>query len=313
LVNCTFSGNNAAGGFGGAIYNSAANSGIGSLALTHCTLSGNGASSGGGLYNFSFNGNATTTLRNSILNVGDSGANLGNNGGTIVSQGYNLSSDAAGGDGATVPGGFLNATSDMRNTDPLLGVLADNGGPTQTHLPRRDSPVLDRGSSFGFSADQRGVARIANATHRPNAPGGDGTDIGAVELSPFGSSADADGDGLSDEWEGFYDVNDPNSDLDNDGDTNLEESVAGTDPRSNSSFTLRILSIQIVGNNVVITFNGVAGKTFRLEHKNDLSDLTWLTIAGLADFTPSTTGNAQMTHIGGFNFNRSFYRVRMVP
>ena len=31
------------------------------------------------------------------------------------------------------PGGLLNAPGDIRNTNPLLGPLQDNGGPTMTH------------------------------------------------------------------------------------------------------------------------------------------------------------------------------------
>ena len=313
LVNCTLSGNSAVGGFGGALYHSAATSGSANLSLTHCTLAENNASSGGGLYVFNFNGFAMATLRNSIFKSGGSGVNLVSSGGTITSLGFNFSDDAAGGDGTTGPGGPLNATGDMRNTDPLLGVLASNGGPTQTHMPVRNSPVLDRGKSFGFATDQRGLPRPVNAAHFPDASGGDGADIGALEVNPFGSLTDADNDGMPDEWEIFYGIDDPNGDPDNDGDTNLEEHGAGTNPRDNGSFVLRIISIERSGNDVVITFNGVAGRTFRLERKDELSDPAWMSIAGLADLTPATTGNAQLTHVGGLAMDHGFYRVRLLP
>lgn len=55
---------------------------------------------------------------------------------------------------------------------PRLAPLHDNGGPTRTHLPLPDSPVIDRGDAHGFSVDQRGAARVAGAD----------ADIGAVEL-----------------------------------------------------------------------------------------------------------------------------------
>ena len=52
------------------------------------------------------------------------GENIVNNG-AATSHGYNLSND----DG----GGVLTATGDQINTDPMLGPLQDNGGPTFTH------------------------------------------------------------------------------------------------------------------------------------------------------------------------------------
>jgi hypothetical protein len=45
------------------------------------------------------------------------------------------------------------------NTDPLLGHLADNGGPTQTHALQKGSPAINNASTPGASdptQDQRG-------------------------------------------------------------------------------------------------------------------------------------------------------------
>jgi hypothetical protein len=78
----------------------------------------------------------------------------------------------------TIPG------SDILGQDPQLGPLSGNGGPTQTQLPATTSPVVNKGSAFGLTADQRGLTRpvtfpgVANST----AAGADGSDIGAVEL-----------------------------------------------------------------------------------------------------------------------------------
>ena len=58
--------------------------------------------------------------------------------------------------------------------DPLLGPLADNGGPTQTLLPARNSPVVDAGDpAFAPppATDQRGRPRVVHGR----------VDIGAVE------------------------------------------------------------------------------------------------------------------------------------
>ncbi len=61
------------------------------------------------------------------------------------------------------------------NTNPLLGALLDNGGPTQTMLPATGSPAIGvvPSGSCGSAQDQRGYTR----------PGGGkaGCDIGAVE------------------------------------------------------------------------------------------------------------------------------------
>ena len=54
-------------------------------------------------------------------------------------------------------GGFLTGPGDQINTDPLLGPLGDNGGPTLTHALLAGSPALDQGNSSGAATDQRGV------------------------------------------------------------------------------------------------------------------------------------------------------------
>jgi len=47
---------------------------------------------------------------------------------------------------------------------------------------RWNSPAVDKGNSFGLTADQRGAPRPFDFTSVGNASGGDGSDIGAVEL-----------------------------------------------------------------------------------------------------------------------------------
>src|SRR5205085_7109898 len=88
--------------------------------------------------------------------------------------GYNLSSD----DGS----GLLTNATDQVFTDPLLGPLQDNGGPTFTHALLCGSPATDKGRSFsGSPTDQRGFSRTIDLASAGNAAGGDGTDIGAFE------------------------------------------------------------------------------------------------------------------------------------
>lgn len=76
------------------------------------------------------------------------------------------------------------ATSDNLGSDPLLGGLANNGGPTLTHLPGDGSSAIDlipdgtNGCGGTFSVDQRGEAR-------PEA-GGSACDAGSVEAGEGG-------------------------------------------------------------------------------------------------------------------------------
>jgi len=92
--------------------------------------------------------------------------------GTTTSHGYNFSDDDS---------CDFTAPTDRQNAgDPVLGPLADNGGPTQTLLPQAGSPLLDwipveacqADGAAGITADQRGVTR----------PQGDGCDVGSVEV-----------------------------------------------------------------------------------------------------------------------------------
>src|SRR6266404_8908966 len=123
ITNSTFSGNTASSG--GGIFN------IGTFTITNSTLSNNSASLGGGVFN-----NETLQIGDTILNMGASGANISNSG-TVTSLGYNLSSD----DG----GGVLTGPGDQINTDPLLGPLQNNGGPTFTHALLPGSPAINTG------------------------------------------------------------------------------------------------------------------------------------------------------------------------
>ncbi len=78
---------------------------------------------------------------------------------------YSLIKDAS---AATISG-----SSNITNgTDPLLGPLTVNGGPTLTMLPSAASPVLEAGRELGLPRlDQRGLPRLVGA----------GIDMGAVE------------------------------------------------------------------------------------------------------------------------------------
>ena len=163
ISNCTFSGNSAR-AYGGGVYTEYDRA---AERITNCTFSGNSASSGGGIY---CQGDTTVTVGNTIFKSGASGENI-YNAAHFVSAGHNLSNDAAGGDNGTGPGGLLNQPGDIRNTDPRLGPLADNGGPTKTLALLPNSPAINAGNDANAPPrDQRGYLR--NGT----------SDIGAFEF-----------------------------------------------------------------------------------------------------------------------------------
>jgi hypothetical protein len=91
---------------------------------------------------------------------------------TFTSEGFNLIGVSKGCD-------FQPVASDLVDTSPGLGPLADNGGPTHTHALMSGSPAIDSGGGCS-STDQRGVARPADGDGVPPAA----CDIGAFELTP---------------------------------------------------------------------------------------------------------------------------------
>jgi hypothetical protein len=181
-----------------------------STTITNSTISGNtSATSGGGVETFS--GRTTikfsTITKNSandrfgsgVASFGDNSARtevlstiISENTNTdvdffsgttnsFVSNGYNLIGDAGNDGNAT---GAFNQTGDLVATDavpinPMLGPLADNGGPTMTHALLTDSPAIDAGPPTSGDTicpppltDQRGISR----------PQGSHCDIGAYEV-----------------------------------------------------------------------------------------------------------------------------------
>jgi hypothetical protein len=89
-----------------------------------------------------------------------------NGSGSLADLGHNLSSDGS--------CAFTNVGS-LNDTDPKLGPLAENGGPTLTMALLAGSPAIDAGDTPAAPpTDQRGVPR----------PFGVAADIGAYEYAP---------------------------------------------------------------------------------------------------------------------------------
>ncbi len=164
VINSTISGNFATDS--GGVLN------VGTASLTNVTVSENKGDDAGGITN----PDGSTTLKNTIVanNTEADGTTPSDCQNAVTSAGHNLDSD-----GSCV----LNGTGDISSTDPLLGPLQNNGGPTETYALLPGSPAIDAGGSDCPATDQRGITR----------PQGSACDIGAFELV-----IDSDGDGIID-------------------------------------------------------------------------------------------------------------------
>ena len=108
--------------------------------------------------------------------------------GTLTSENFNLIGNNS---GVTITPAQFQIRSALPGSpiNPMLGPLQNNGGPTLTRALLSGSPAIDKGHSSGLATDQRGFPRTFDQPMIPNATGGDGTDIGAVEsFAPFAVS-----------------------------------------------------------------------------------------------------------------------------
>lgn len=167
ILNSTISGNTAGIDGGGLLVGGF----YGYLSILHTTVADNSAGvTGGGL----FVSPGPVQGRNSIF--GDNSPNdLANDaGGAMFEVAYSLVENS--GSSTVISNG-----GNIFGQDPQLGPLADNGGPTRTHLPAPTSPVINAGDPAFTpppSTDQRGFARVLNGR----------IDMGSVEVAAAGTA-----------------------------------------------------------------------------------------------------------------------------
>jgi CSLREA domain-containing protein len=185
VMRSTISGNRAEGPGGRVDARGGAIWAEGALIVTNSTITGNtavgtGGSVGGGII---IRPGSTARITSSTFS-----GNSGNNGADIESETTALTitnTIMASGcllEGPLTDGGHnldtgtschFTAGTDLQRTNPQLGALADNGGPTPTEAPAPSSPAIGAGGdpcpAADFGIDQRGVRR------------GHPCDIGAVE------------------------------------------------------------------------------------------------------------------------------------
>ncbi len=211
-------------GAGGGLEQFTTSTGLGVMNVTNSTISGNSAANGAGSFNtgatatinFNFATIASNTaptsggglrqettgvtnLKNSVVadNTSPAGPDIS---GTITSQDYNHVENTTGGtffveNGTgkgrkkTVADGFFALPNDVTGSDPGLGVLQNNGGPTLTHAP--GAPIMNLIPN-GTNDCGTVVTTDQRAGFRPAAIGL-ACEKGAMELGPTAAGASISG------------------------------------------------------------------------------------------------------------------------
>jgi len=184
VQNSTIAGNTATLSGGGI----AQTSGGGSIRLENSTVAGNRSNAttattgGGGIGRITTSAGSVSVANsvvsgNTLQNAGASGPDILSSATTTTNVNFSLVGTSTGFTPSGTSGNNLPA-----GTDPQLGALGNNGGPTQTMLPADGSPLVGAGSNAllptGSPWDQRGFGYVRNFNST--------ADIGAVEVQPPG-------------------------------------------------------------------------------------------------------------------------------
>lgn len=128
---------------------------------------------------------------------------------------------------------------------------------------------------------------------------------------------DTDFDGLPDEWETQYGLN-PNSatdseiDSDGDGQSNLDEFEAGTNPKDPQS-RLALSSVEIIGADVRLHFQAQRHRAYQVERLNQHKAIDEWVAVGVAVTTPGDAAEIFVDDVFGANRSIRLYRLRVLP
>ncbi len=129
-------------------------------------------------------------------------------------------------------------------------------------------------------------------------------------LANSGGPNPDDNDGMSDVWElanGCDPLNAADAVLDPDGDglTNLEESIAGTDPGDGGS-RFKVQGCEVLGAEATLSFESVIGRLYDVLYKDGLLDPTWQVL------TTDIPGDGSVVEVPDTGAGtRRFYRIHV--
>jgi hypothetical protein len=216
--------------------------------------------------------------------------------------------------------------SQLQLAGPYLGKLSDSS----------DRVALEKPQSSGFTNTPPSWVIVDEVIYSDEAPWSDSADGTGASLhrtwtAPSGndpvnwraaapspgtvespqSNPDADQDGLPDAWELAHGLNpaasgDAALDPDEDGLTNLQEYLAGTDPQDAAS-ALR-LSATISDGAAVLRFPAVAGKSYTVSSCDDLGASEWVLLQEIS--AGAASGVVEIPDTRPLDGQR-FYRVQV--
>ena len=185
---------------------------------------------------------------------------------------------------------FVNPST-LGEPAPSASIVQDSGLASLSHLLLRTA-FLDVGDAYVF--DELRVGRSFTSV----------------------VSGDGDGDVLPDAWElakGFdpLTASDAGLDADGDGQSNLTEFLAGTDPRDGAS-RFQISSVAMDESGVALAWSSAPGRNYHLEWSIDLAGWNVLSDGGVPVVIPAASGNATIFTLPAPAADAQFYRISLI-